>query len=120
MDSLVGIVTLLVALSIASERLVDIVKGLIPFLNAQNADAKKEGWRKTILQVMAVISGIITAFLAKATITSALPEILQSTSGILGIGLLASGGSGLWNSILTYLLQVKNLKKADANKAAGN
>jgi hypothetical protein len=117
-DNLIAIVTLLIALSVASERLVDIVKGLVPFLNVQNKDAKKEGWRKTILQVMAVISGIITAFLARGTITSAIPEIFQTTSGILGLGLLASGGSGLWNAVLTYLLQVKNLKKATATDAA--
>jgi len=34
------------------------------------------------------------------------------------LGLLASGGSGFWNAILTYVLQVKNLKKAAVQKVA--
>jgi hypothetical protein len=40
---LTTIVSLLVALSVASERLVEIIKGLVPFLNQQNVDPKKEG-----------------------------------------------------------------------------
>jgi hypothetical protein len=30
---------------------------------------------------------------------------------LIALGFLASGGSGLWNSILTYLLQVKDIKE---------
>jgi len=30
------------------------------------------------------------------------------------LGLLASGGSGFWNSILTYVAKAKDLKAAEA------
>jgi hypothetical protein len=35
----------------------------------------------------------------------------------LALGLLASGGSGLWNSVLTYVLQVQDLKEELAKTA---
>ena len=113
MDTASTIVTLLITLSVASERLVEIVKGIFPFLNQQSQDPKMEGWRKAILQAMAVGAGIVTALLAQSMIADVVPAEWQSTTGILALGLLASGGSGLWNTILSYLLQVKDLKKLD-------
>jgi hypothetical protein len=106
------IVSLILALSIASERLVEIIKGSIPFLNKENSDANKEGWRRATLHVLAVVAGIITALLAR----SAIPENVYKPSSdlsIVSLGLLASGGSGLWNSILTYFLKIKDLKELD-------
>ena len=112
-ETLPTIVTLLIALSVASERLVEIIKGVIPFLNQQNQNATQEGWRRAAVQAMAVVAGIVTALLARSAITDVVPKAWQSTSGILALGLLASGGSGLWNAVLGYLLQVKDLKKLD-------
>ncbi len=42
-ENISTLVALLVALSVASERLVDIIKGVVPFLNRENLDAN--GWR---------------------------------------------------------------------------
>ncbi len=113
METLSTIVTLLIALSIASERLVEIVKGVFPFLNQQSQNVTKEGWRRAALQAMAVVAGVATTLLARSAITDVIPHAWQSTTGILALGLLASGGSGLWNAVLGYLLQVKDLKKLD-------
>jgi len=115
-DVLTIVVSLLVILSVASERLVEIVKGLIPFLNLENENDKKEGWRKAILQALAVCSGIITAFLARPALKDILPETWTSLPSIFALGFLASGGSGLWNAILTYLKNVKDLKKENVKK----
>jgi len=38
------------------------------------------------------------------------PEVLDNSAGLFVLGLLASGGSGFWNSILSYLLKVKDIK----------
>jgi hypothetical protein len=115
MDSakLASIVGLLIALSVASERLVEIVKGMIPRLNGKSEVPWKEGVRRTVLQVLAVVAGIITAFLARPTIPT---EVLPATndSAILALGLLASGGSGFWNSVLTYVLKAKDIKEVEA------
>jgi hypothetical protein len=39
-------------------------------------------------------------------------------TGKLALGLLASGGSGFWNSILTYVNKAKDIKVAAAETKA--
>jgi len=112
-EALAAIVGVLISLSVASERLVEIIKGIIPFLNQQNNDETKEGRRKAILQAMAVCSGIITAWLARPALAGILPNAWTTLPAIFALGLLASGGSGLWNAVLSYVLNVKNMKKED-------
>ena len=110
---LTAVVGLLIALSVASERLVEIVKGVIPPLNGKSAVPWKENVRRTVLQLLAVGAGIGTAYLARPTIPQ---EVLSSTSdsAIIALGLLASGGSGFWNSVLTYVLRLKDIKEVQA------
>ncbi len=110
------VVTVLVALSVASERLVEIIKGLFPTLNTENPDPTKEGWRKAGLQAMAVAAGIITAWVARPALPADLSPAWTTFPGILGLGLLASGGSGFWNSVLAYFLALKELKKAEVRQ----
>lgn len=117
MDNLPTMVSVLIALSVASERLVEIVKGIFQKLNKENPDEKKEGWRKAGLQLMAVAAGIITALLARPALQGTLSEAWTTFPGILGLGLLASGGSGFWNSVMAYFLQLKELKKVEVDKA---
>lgn len=112
-------VALLAAISIASERLVEIIKGLMPYLNQKRAHQKQEAVRRVALQLLAVLAGIVTALLAYLSGSlpaDSLPRGWDSTIGIVTIGLLASGGAGFWNAILSYLLQVKDLKKKEALK----
>jgi hypothetical protein len=113
--TLTTVVSLLIALSIASERLVEIVKGCFPALAQQNSDPKKEGLRRAILETLAVVAGIVTAFLARPMVPQEIASA-TGTAGILVLGLLASGGSGFWNSILTYVAKVKDIKKLDAKE----
>jgi len=111
-NTLAVIVTLLIGLSVASERLVAIVKGLIPFLNQENANPVFEGWRTSALQALAVAAGIVTALLARPLIPSIVPG-WDNLPGLLALGLLASGGSGFWNSIQGYVNLVKDIKKLE-------
>jgi hypothetical protein len=115
MDSvkLTAIVSLLIALSVAAERLVEIIKGLVPWLNTENANVTLERLRRCALQVLAVVAGIVTVMLAR----DAIPEEVVDASkheAIFALGLLASGGSGFWNTILTYLAKVKDIKEVEA------
>lgn len=114
------VIGLLAALSIASERLVEIIKGLVPYLNTANSDPIAEARRKVALQVLAVVAGIATTILARVTGSlpeGGLPPGWNTPIGIITVGLLASGGSGFWNSILSYVLQVKELKKNEVKKS---
>jgi len=109
---LTEIVGVILTLSIAAERLAEIIKGLVPFLSIKKVDPKIEGRRRSALQVISVVTGIVTAYLAKPYFP---PELAARTSegwAIVGLGLLASGGSGLWNSILGYMTGLKDQLKA--------
>ena len=113
--TLSSLVTLLVALSVASERLVEIFKGFIPFLNQKNADPNKEGCRTAMLQVLAVIAGVLTSFVANPSLPPALHFGNEFTVKLF-LGLLASGGSGFWNSILTYVSKAKDVKNLEVQE----
>ncbi|MDR1969297.1 MAG: hypothetical protein LBQ32_11505 [Burkholderiaceae bacterium] len=122
MDStqLTSLVSLILALSIASERLVEIIKGLIPFLSKKKSNPIFEGIRCSLLQTLAVASGVGTAYLARDYFPAGIANPTEKWS-ILGLGLLASGGSGLWNSILSYTNKIKDIEKIEpeATKQTG-
>jgi len=113
---LAAFVSLMIALSVATERLVEIVKGLFKSLNCEHPDPRREGWRKSALQLLAVAAGIFTAWSASAYIPVEIAKPTESWH-IIGLGLLASGGSGFWNSIATYVLKLKDLKDVQAKVA---
>jgi len=109
-------VTLILALSVASERLVEIIKGIFPSLDKKSDIPEEETKRRAYLQALAVGSGLVTAWLASYYLSL---DIVKPTEllKVLGLGLLASGGSGFWNSILDYLTGLKDLTNAQAKKA---
>ncbi|MDE4645149.1 hypothetical protein [Klebsiella quasipneumoniae] len=114
-SQLENIITMLIAISIASERVVEIIKGYFPWLNLEKQDPVIEGQRKSALQLLAVVAGIVTAFLTQPFVAGSFSAFKHPDLMILCIGLMASGGSAFWNAILNYLLQVKNLKKQQVN-----
>jgi hypothetical protein len=112
-NGLTTVLALLVALSVAAERLAEIIKGVFPCLNQENADPKKERWRKIALQLLAGGCGVLTAYLAGPAIRGVVPEAWTTGWGLLALGLLASGGSGFWNAVLGYVKNVKDIKKLE-------
>ena len=114
MAVLENLLTLMIGLSVATERLVEIFKGVInyftPYLEEPKTDKREERTRRVILQSIAVAAGIGTALLARLAFDADLPAPMRTISGTIICGFLASGGSGFWNSILTYILKVKELK----------
>jgi hypothetical protein len=117
LTAITAIISVVLALSIASERLVEIIKGLIPYLNKEIlGDENAEGRRRAALQFLAVVSGIVTAYLAKDYLPTQIAGAVSSWS-IIGLGLLASGGSGLWNSLLGYFSNIKKLNDPQSRNA---
>lgn len=110
LDTLSNLLAVLIALSVASERLVEILKNLIPWLRTGQTNARMEARRKLALQLLAVLAGVATAFLAE----NVLPTPLQDYRHLVVLGLLASGGSGFWTSVLGYVTSVKNIKRKEA------
>lgn len=116
-NNLTAIVGLILALSIASERFVEIIKGMSSFLNQEQSDPVQEGRRRSALHLLAAVSGMVTAVLAKPAIAGALPEgALGNPFPVLALGLLASGGSGFWNSVLSYMTNLKDATKLDVQR----
>ena len=120
-SNLTGLVSLILALSIASERLVEIIKGFVPMLNKaiSSSDDKSrnaEGRRQAYIQILAVVSGIFTAYLSRNYIPQEIAAPTETWT-VLGLGLLASGGSGFWNSVLGYVTKLKDIKKVEVDVA---
>jgi hypothetical protein len=114
---LYALVGFIAALSVASERLVDITKGFIPALNTKNINETQEAKRQTYIQLLAVICGIGTSLIAWPITHQILPlNYWPNWFVIVALGLLASGGSGFWNSIQSYLKLVKDLKSLAAKE----
>jgi hypothetical protein len=133
LTKLIAIAGVLASLSVASERFVEIVKGLFPWLNTDKTatanptpkDKKYEGWRRSAILLLAVVAGCLTSWLAWPAVSGALGEAdipvgSDSSRWILSLGVLASGGSSFWNSVLTYLLGVKDVMVANATEAKRN
>jgi hypothetical protein len=108
-------IALLIALSVAAERLVEIIKGLIPWLEKEKTDEATEGRRKAALLILSVFAGLLTAWLASHTgaVADMTPD---KPHAWIALGFLSSGGSAFWNSILTYVNKVKDLKKHEAEE----
>ena len=130
LETLTSFVTVLLALSVASERLVELVKGMIPTLNGQKPDADVERKRQLAIHWMSLAASVVAVFLAQDYIITTLHLTKATDIHILPLGLgqfvafsiISSGGSSMWNSILTYLLSLKNLKQQDviAGQKVGN
>lgn len=117
LDGLIQLVTILIVLSVSSERLVEIVKSRFTVLRTANADPAGEAKRCGYLHMLAVVAGCFTVYLALPWIKSLLSLSadfqLPDWHLVLGLGLLASGGSSLWNSVLSYLVGIKQAQKND-------
>jgi hypothetical protein len=117
-QDLTVIVTALIGLSVAAERVVEIVKGTIVWLDKEKEDPRMEARRRATLQALAAGSGILVSWLAWPVTQGIVPGSgADRTLTIIALGLLASGGSGFWNAILGYVMSIKALKSAAAASA---
>lgn len=107
MEEVIG---LIFALSIASERLVEVIKGLVPYLKEKKTD-EAEQLRQVLVQGLAVVSGIAITFMMQAVISEVLPN-WDNYASLIVIGLLASGGSSIWNTAMSFLSHIKEIKKS--------
>ena len=110
-----AVASLLAGLSIASERLVEVIKGFIPSLDRPAETPVREGKRKAILQLLAAGAGMATVYMASDLVPAEVYDVNRPLEFVT-LGLLASGGSGLWNSVLTYASKAKDVKRAAAEQ----
>lgn len=121
-NMLIKLITIVLAVSIASERLVTFLKTLIPKLGSNSADpaaplpAKLEGiekWRQISVMLIAFLAAWLTSSFLKdghfdpwGTYDIGPPKTEIS---VWIIGLLASGGSAFWTNLLGYVRAIKDI-----------
>ena len=130
-DDLSQMATLLLAISLASERVVTMAKTVAPVwladekkTDAQETDLVADKGRRVLVLLIAFVTSWITAsFLADNPGAETLGfkvfykgVIHFGSAGkgvalpVLLVGLLASGGSSLWNNVLGYTKAVKDIR----------
>ncbi len=114
-----SVISVLGVLSLSVERVVEMIKNLLPTLSKKQDNEKKEGYRRFALHFIAAFVGFVIALVAQEQIGS----ILFKTDGKIGIasciilGLLASGGSGFWNQSLGIVEEIRRAKKLGIPKS---
>jgi DMSO reductase anchor subunit len=82
-------------------------------MNSTNSNAKQEGWRQAALHLLAAVCGVVTAWMASFSLPmNTVPDWLGKGWGICIFGLMVSGGSGFWNSILSYVKATKDIQQS--------
>lgn len=128
MDKLSALVTTILAVSIASERIVEILKGLFPvsWLFAPRS-GNPEARRCAAIHVLAGLCGAFVAWASGIDILMLLDishnATTRSASHVLGyavVGLLASGGSAFWNHVLDILQAAKVQQEQQATAAVAS
>lgn len=115
--TLTKLITLVLAISLAGERLVTLLKTSIPWLAGPTtttppANDRSDIPRKVVVMLISIFSCILTAyFVAKGDGNDA----AKTSKDLYGlpfqlIGLLASCGSAFWTNILGYLKAVSDIK----------
>jgi hypothetical protein len=116
LGTLMTFASLMAGISIAVERVVEMIKGAIPALN--NAWKTNDQVRAAIVQLIAAAVGAVIAALMPNQVKAALPQGINTSltwSTYAVLGLIASGGSGAWNHVLDILAAIKTQKTNLAN-----
>lgn len=115
METIMLLISYVLGIAVASERIVEMVKGVFPILWQAKADPKEEAFRRSLLQALSIAISVGVAFTATATLPNELKALgwVERLPGVFVLGLIAAGGSGFWNALLTLALNIKDLKKGE-------
>ncbi len=126
MDYLTTLITVVLAISLAGERLVSYVKAMLPWLgeeqktDAKEVDLTRDRPRRLIVMSLAfVASWLAASFLVEEpwTLHAFVSRVPIASSKLVIpvplLGLLASGGSAFWNNILGFTKAAKDTKQVE-------
>src|SRR5215471_5198636 len=122
MEPLTAFLSAMIALSVAVERVVEIIKGMSQRLREDpdprtDPQGKGAARRRLVLQVLAALAGTVAALtIGPRNFLNVLPaggyESPIRWIEALFIGLMASGGSAFWNHTLDIVGAIKNVKES--------
>ena len=117
---LTSLITLVLGISIAVERVTEVLKGLIPPLAKQQKDLTAEYIRCAIMHVLALVTGTFVAYAGHIDLFQKLTGTASTnlTMGYGVCGLLSAGGSAFWNHVLDILKATKIRSESTAGQAA--
>jgi hypothetical protein len=120
-DYLTSFATIILAISLAAERVVTIAKSLLPGVFAEgpvrgkeDLDPRADRWRQLRVQVLAVLAAWLTASLLAdggGFRPFGVIAIADHPMKVWVVGLLASGGSAFWSSVLGYAKALKDTRQ---------
>lgn len=117
-----SVVALALVLSVAVERVIEILKGLIPALATPQINPKLENFRGAVIHLLAVAIGTLAArgggidLFQKITGVASNNNHIRWICGYVLCGLIAAGGSAFWNHILDILRSSKIKSETEARQ----
>jgi len=124
LSELEGLSALLLATSLATERLIAILKTMIPWLARENTTAEKEVdlkadmQRRLVLQGLALVASYVTVALVFDTWCPWKKVALGEWSYYQGVlAFLGSAGSAFWAGVVGYVKEVKDAKTVEVANA---
>ena len=121
MDKITALLAFLATLSLATERITEMVKGLFSkFLAKEQSDETKEGRRQAAIHFIAIAVGTGLSLTVKGQIATIAGLSAANFWVCLMFGAMASGGSGLWNSLLDIAREVNKQKEQLTNTLKNN
>jgi len=113
--------TYVLAVSTANERLVALIKTLVPWLSEKPVDATglfnstHERRRAFVLQLITLAVAMLSTYLLteKGGLKICIDPKLPDCYDFWVIGLLSLGGTAFWNSILGYANALKDVKREE-------
>ncbi|MGC5699276.1 hypothetical protein J4P02_03625 [Pseudomonas sp. NFXW11] len=122
METITLLISYVLGIAVASERIVEMIKGVFPILWQAKDDSKQEAFRRSLLQALSIVISVGVAFTATATLPNELKTLgwVERAPGVIALGLMAAGGSGFWNVLLTLMQNIKDLKKGEVESKRKN
>ena len=118
-------IAIVLAVSLATERLVLILRTPFRKLNNEKKEADKDKGRRFSVQFLSLFCAVATTgFLSSGSWN--IMDSIQISGGsnpvelpLLLIAILATGGSSLWKNFLGYTKAVRDIRRNDVSKNAG-
>jgi hypothetical protein len=117
-----SVVALALALSVAVERVIEILKGLIPILATPQSSPKLENLRTAVIHLLSVAIGTLAArgggidLFQKITGVTSNNNHIRWICGYVVCGLMAAGGAAFWNHILDIVRSSKIKSETEARQ----
>lgn len=118
MDQLSNVLTFVAALSVATERITEMIKRIPGFsllFSQKKEDPKWEDVRVILVHGLAIVIGALLC----TQVSDVVRGLLHLDKGVAisfwayaGFGVLASGGSGFWNNAVDALREIKKQKES--------